>query len=549
MAEKHAVVRSHDQLSSDQLNQLQKALGVSSIENVLDESIGGGFIVVIDDVFYDYSLSSSVKGEELGTRKNIGWVEYFGDGIVKIRGLSGVMSGELLRFSKGGTALALNLEENQVGAIALDLDVSIVPGDIVESTGEILSIGVGKELLGRVVDPLGNPLDGLGEIKFEKKNPLERVAPGVIDRQAVNRPMQTGIKAIDSMIPIGRGQRELIIGDRQTGKTSVVLSTMINQKNNNLISIYVAIGQKRSNVAQLIATLKEFGAMENTIVVSATASDSAAMQYLAAYAGCAIAEYFLEKGEDALVIYDDLTKHAWAYRQISLLLGRPSGREAYPGDIFYAHSRLLERACQLSDKLGGGSITALPIIETQGGDVSAYIPTNVISITDGQIYLQADLFNSGQRPAIDVGNSVSRVGSAAQVKAMKQVAGKLRIELAQYRELEAFAQFASDLDEKTQFQLNRGAKLYEMLKQGWDDPMTVSDQVVLLWAGVNGFLDRLKPEDIPGFQSDVLLKFKTSYPKLAEKLTQKEGVTPEIEEKIKEVVTGVADRYLATYGG
>src|SRR5277367_3702025 len=426
-----------------------------------------------------------------------------GDGIARVYGLENVMAGELIEFKGGVSGIALNLEEDQVGAVLLGEYSGIKEGDEVRRTGRIMSIPVGEHMLGRVVDALGIPIDGKGPIEAHAYNHIERIAPGVVDRQPVKEPMHTGIKAIDAMIPIGRGQRELIIGDRQTGKTTVAIDTILNQKGGDVICIYVAIGQKRSTVAQVVKTLEDFGAMAYTIVVAATASDPAPMQYLAPYSGCAIGEYFRDTKRHALCIYDDLSKHAAAYREISLLLRRPPGREAFPGDVFYLHSRLLERAAKLNEAKGGGSLTALPIIETQAGDISAYIPTNVISITDGQIFLEADLFNSGFRPAINVGNSVSRVGGSAQVKAMRQVAGTLRLDLAQYRELAAFAQFGSDLDAATQKQLNRGARLVEILKQPQYEPLPVERQVALLYAGVNGYLDQVALADIRAFETQL----------------------------------------------
>src|SRR5215813_6021987 len=419
----------------------------------------------------------------------IGSVISVGDGIARVYGLEKVMAGELLEFPHGVMGLALNLEETQVGVVLLGEYTEIREGDQVKRTGRIMEVPVGEALVGRVVNALAQPIDGRGPIVSDKFSPIERLAPGVVDRQPVKEPLQTGIKAIDSMIPIGRGQRELIIGDRQTGKTAVAIDAIINQKGQNVICVYVAVGQKRSTVAQVVKTLEENGAMEYTIVVSASASDPAPMQYLAPYAGCAIGEYFRDTNRHALCIYDDLSKHAAAYREISLLLRRPPGREAYPGDVFYLHSRLLERAAKLSDEKGAGSLTALPIIETQAGDLSAYIPTNVISITDGQIFLESDLFHQGVRPAINVGNSVSRVGGSAQIKAMRQVAGTLRLDLAQYRELAAFAQFGSDLDKSTQAQLNRGARLVELLKQPQYEPLSVELQVLSILAGTRGILD------------------------------------------------------------
>ena len=432
--------------------------------------------------------------EEFGgdlTLVDVGTVVQVGDGIASIQGLQGVQSNELLDFGNDVLGLALNLESDLVGAAILGDANSIKEGDRVRSTGRIIEVPVGEALIGRVVDPMGRPLDGKGPINTTTTLPVERVAPNVVARKSVDTPVQTGIKAIDAMIPIGRGQRELIIGDRSTGKTAIALDTIINQKGGDLICIYVAIGQKQSKVAQVVTTLEENGAMGHTIVVNAGASDSAPLQYIAPYSGCAMAEAFMDQGKEVLIVYDDLTKHSWAYRQMSLLLRRPAGREAYPGDIFYLHSRLLERAARLDDAHGGGSITALPIIETQGGDVSAYIPTNVISLTDGQIFLAPDLFYSGVRPAVNVGISVSRVGGAAQIKAMKKVAGRLRLDLAQYRELEAFAQFGSDLDAVTQRQLARGARTVEILKQPQYQPMAVESQVILIYAVTNGLLENV----------------------------------------------------------
>src|SRR5713226_1841044 len=422
----------------------------------------------------------------------VGTVLSVGDGIARVYGLDKVMSGELVDFGHELFGLALNLEEDNVGVVLLGESSEVKEGQEVRRTGRIIQVPVGPELIGRVIDPLGRPLDGKGPIRSKESYPIERIAPGVIDRQPVREPVQTGLKAIDTMIPIGRGQRELIIGDRQTGKTAVAIDTIINQKGKGLICVYVAVGQKKSTAAQVVKTLEEYGAMEHTIVVSATASDPAPMQFIAPYAGCAMGEHFLYNKQHALTIYDDLSKHAASYREISLLLRRPPGREAYPGDVFYLHSRLLERAAKLSDANGGGSLTSLPIIETQAGDVSAYIPTNVISITDGQIYLEADLFYSGVRPAVNVGLSVSRVGGNAQTKAMKKVAGRLRLDLAQYREMAAFAQFGSELDKATQAQLARGQRLVEILKQAQYRPLSVEKQVIALYAGVNGYLDDLE---------------------------------------------------------
>ena len=427
---------------------------------------------------------------------DVGGVLEVGDGIARISGLSRAMSSELLEFPGGVFGMALNLEADNVGAIILGDFENIKEGDTVKSTGRIVEVPVGEALVGRVVNALGQPLDGKGPIATTKFRPVERVAPGVIARQAVDVPLQTGLKAIDAMIPVGRGQRELIIGDRQTGKTAIAIDTIINQKKGDVVCIYVAIGQKLSKIAQVMATLEEYGAMDHTIIVAASAADSAAMQYIAPYAGCAMGEEFMESGKDALIIYDDLSKHAWAYRQVSLLLRRPPGREAYPGDVFYLHSRLLERAARLSKEWGGGSLTALPIIETLLGDVSAYVPTNVISITDGQIYLESDLFYAGIRPAMNVGISVSRVGGNAQLKAMRQVAGKLRLELAQYRELAGFAQFGSDLDKATKAQLDRGVRLQELLKQPQYEPMSVEHQVMSIYAGTGGYLDDVRTDRI-----------------------------------------------------
>ena len=453
----------------------------------------------------DFDLS---KKEEVG-----GEIAEVYDGIVKIYGLSHAKSGELLSIeTKKGTveALALNLEETSVGAIVLGEYIEIEAGDKVKTTGKIAKISVGDDIIGRVVNPLGAPIDGKGSIKSKKDMPIEKVAPGVITRQGVTVPLQTGIKAVDSIIPIGRGQRELIIGDRGTGKTAIAIDTIINQKDlpekERPICIYVAIGQKQSKVARITATLEKFGAMDYTTVVIAGASDPAPLSYIAPYAGCAIAEYFMEQGKDVLIVYDDLTKHAWAYRQVSLLLRRPPGREAYPGDVFYLHSRLLERSARLNKDYGGGSITALPVIETQAGDVSAYIPTNVISITDGQIFLESDLFYQGIRPALNIGISVSRVGGAAQIKAMKKVAGKLKLEMAQYRELAAFAQFASDLDEATKKQIERGKRITEILKQPQYVPMPVEEEVIILYAATNGFIDNYEISEIKEVEKDIIEK-------------------------------------------
>jgi F-type H+-transporting ATPase subunit alpha len=442
-------------------------------------------------------LSGIGKGVDVS---EVGTVTSVGDGIARVYGLDRVMAGELVSFPHNIAGLALNLEEDNVGVVLLGEASAIKEGDIVKRTGKIMSVPVGQAMVGRVVNPLGVPIDGKGPVNTNEFYPIERLAPGVIDRMPVKQPLQTGLKAIDAMIPIGRGQRELIIGDRQTGKTAVAVDTIINQKGKDVICIYVAIGQKKSTVAQVVRTLEEYGAMDYTIVVNASASEPAPLQYLAPYGGCAMGEYFLYNGKHALVIYDDLSKHAQAYREISLLLRRPPGREAYPGDVFYLHSRLLERAAKLSDANGGGSLTALPVIETQAGDVSAYIPTNVISITDGQIFLETDLFHSGVRPAINVGISVSRVGGSAQIRAMRAVSGTLRLDLAQYRELAAFAQFGSDLDKATLNQLNRGRRLVEILKQGQYKPMRIGLQVLSVFAGTQGLLDSLEIEQIRPFE-------------------------------------------------
>ena len=435
---------------------------------------------------------------------NTGTVLEVGDGIARIYGLSDAMAGELLEFENGTIGMALNLEESNIGAVVFGKTQGIKEGSIVKGLGKVAEVPAGKELLGRVVDALGNPIDGKGSITADKYMPIERQASGIIARKPVTQPMQTGIKAIDGMLPIGKGQRELIIGDRQTGKTAITIDAIINQKNNNVICIYVAIGQKRSTVAQIYKKLEEVGALEYTIIVAATASESASLQYLAPYSGVAMGEYFMDEGKDVLIVYDDLSKHAVAYREMSLLLKRPPGREAYPGDIFYLHSRLLERAAKLSDKLGGGSITALPIVETQAGDISAYIPTNVISITDGQIFLETDLFNSGFRPAINAGVSVSRVGGSAQIKAMKQVASKVKLELAQYNELLAFTQFGSDLDKATRDQLNRGSKIMEVLKQGQYSPYKVEEQVISFYCVTNVFFDDIPTEKVRQFERELI---------------------------------------------
>jgi F-type H+-transporting ATPase subunit alpha len=466
----------------------------------------------------------------------VGTVLSVGDGIARVYGLDKVMAGELLEFPKGVAGIAMNLEEDQVGTVMLGDFTGIREGDTVKRTRRIMSVPVGEAMVGRVVNALGQPIDGKGPIVTEQFNTIERMAPGVLDRSPVKEPMQTGLKAIDAMVPIGRGQRELIIGDRQTGKTAVALDTILNSRGKDLICIYVAIGQKRSTVAQVVATLERHGAMEYTIVVAATASDPAPMLYLAPYAGCAIGEYFRDTKRHALAIYDDLSKHAAAYREISLLLRRPPGREAYPGDVFYLHSRLLERASKLSAELGGGSLTALPVIETQAGDVSAYIPTNVISITDGQIFLDSDLFNSGVRPAINVGISVSRVGGNAQVKAMKQVAGSLRLAMAQYRSLAAFAQFGSDLDKATAAQLHRGQRLVELLKQDQYSPLPVEKQIIAIYAGTNGFLDDLAVERVRAFEASLYKFLDAAHPGLVADLHKKKALDDELRARLQQVL-------------
>ncbi len=485
-------------------------------------------------------IEKEIQGLKLkATKQNVGKVVEVGDGIARIEGLSEVQSSELIAFPYGIFGLALNLEQYQVGAVIFGDFTKIKEGDEVKTTGQILQVPVGDELLGRVVNALSQPIDGKGPIKTTQKNPVEKIAPGVITRQSVSTPLQTGIKAIDAMIPIGRGQRELIIGDRNTGKTTIAIDTIINQT--DVICIYVAIGQKTSKIAQLVAKLEETGSMDHTIIVAATASDPAPMQYIAPYTGAAIGEYFMEKGQDALIIFDDLSKHAWAYRQMSLLLRRPSGREAYPGDVFYLHSRLLERSARLNKDFGGGSLTALPIIETQAGDVSAYIPTNVISITDGQIYLESDLFYQGTRPAVNVGLSVSRVGGSAQNKAMKKVAGPLRLDLAQYRALAAFAQFSSDLDPETKSQIERGKRMTELLKQPPYSPVPVEEQIATLWAGTEGHLDELPVEKVKDFEKGFIehlrLKEKKLLNEIADKKELDEKITKELEKITKDFIT------------
>lgn len=472
----------------------------------------------------------SVKTQEVGVAVEIK------DGVVILSGLDNVSYGELIQFESGVIGFVIDLAEDSVGAIILGDYLSIKSGDQAKALGIALSVPVSEEILGRVVDSLGNPIDGQKRIKIDKRFPIEKIAPGVVKRSMVKVPVQTGIKSIDSLIPIGRGQRELIIGDRGTGKTTIAIDTILNQKNENMICIYCGIGQKNSKMASLISLLKSHGAMEYTVIVSASASDSAATQYIAPYTACAIAEYFMEKGKDVLVVYDDLTKHAWAYRQISLILRRPAGREAYPGDVFYLHSRLLERACNIDKKYGGGSITALPIIETLEADLSAYIPTNVISITDGQIFLETDLFNAGIRPAINVGLSVSRVGGNAQTKAMKQVAGKLKLDLAQYNALAAFSQFESELDEETKKLLNRGAKVTQVLKQKKNQPLDLAEEVAVIWAATNGYLDTMKIEEIEKFEQKLIETMKLRGKKWLDKINKNKILEKEDEEELGKYV-------------
>jgi len=493
-------------------------------------------------------VSKIIRDEIEGYNKsldiaNTGTVLEVGDGIARIYGLSKAMSGELLKFENGVMGMALNLEEDNIGAVIFGESRGIKEGGTVKSTGKVAEVPSGEGLLGRVVNALGEPIDGKGSIEASKYMKIERPAYGIIDRKPVSEPLQTGIKAIDGMFPIGKGQRELIIGDRQTGKTAIAIDTIINQKNNDVVCIYVAIGQKRSTVAQIYKKLEELGALEYTIIVAATASESAPLQYLAPYAGVAMGEYFMEQGKHVLIIYDDLSKHAVSYREMSLLLRRPPGREAYPGDVFYLHSRLLERAAKLSDELGGGSITALPIVETKAGDISAYIPTNVISITDGQIFLETDLFNSGFRPAINPGVSVSRVGGSAQIKAMKQVASKVKLELAQYNELLAFTQFGSDLDKATRDQLNRGAKIMEVLKQSQYNPYRVEEQVVSFFCVTNGYFDDIPTEKVKAFEHDLIGSLRTENEILSE-IKKEEKVTDEINEKLIAYVTNYKQDYV-----
>ena len=492
---------------------------------------------IIKKQIEDYD--KAVKVEEVGT------VLSTGDGIARVYGLDNAAAGELLEFPNNVYGMALNLEEDNVGAALFGESHLIKEGDRVSRTGRIVEVPVGDALRGRVVSPLGEPLDGRGPIETDQRRRVELKAPGIVARQPVMQPLQTGLKAIDSMIPIGRGQRELIIGDRQTGKTAVCIDTIINQKGGDVTCIYVAIGQKRSTVAQVVDELRRAGAMDYTVVVAATASESAPLQYIAPYSGCTMGEYFRDNGQHALAIYDDLSKHAVAYRQLSLLLRRPPGREAFPGDVFYLHSRLLERAAKLSDELGGGSLTALPIIETQAGDVSAYVPTNVISITDGQIYLETDLFYSGVRPAINVGLSVSRVGGNAQIRAMKQVAGGLRLDLAQYREMAAFAQFGSDLDAATQRQIARGSRLVEILKQGQYEPMPVEKQVLIIYAGTNGFVDQVDPESLQRYQSELFEFVESQHPDLLPSIVEKGQIDDDVKARVEKALQEFNQRFEA----
>ncbi|MBQ2810893.1 MAG: F0F1 ATP synthase subunit alpha [Alphaproteobacteria bacterium] len=484
----------------------------------------------------------------------VGRVTTVGDGIAKVYGLDNVQANEMVEFASGVKGMALNLEENSVGVVIFGSDDSIREGDIVKRTNKIVSVPVGKELLGRVVNALGEPIDGLGPIKAKQFSNSEIKAPGIIERKSVHEPVQTGLKIIDSLIPIGRGQRELIIGDRQTGKTAIILDTIINQKHINdaaksekdkLYCIYVAIGQKRSTVAQVVKTLKDHGALDYTIVVAATASESAPLQYIAPYSGCAMGEYFRDNGMHAVIFYDDLSKQATAYRQMSLLLRRPPGREAYPGDVFYLHSRLLERAAKLGDEQGSGSLTAMPVIETQAGDVSAYIPTNVISITDGQIFLETNLFYQGIRPAVNVGISVSRVGSSAQIKAMKQVSSSMKLDLAQYREMAAFAQFSSDLDASTKNLLERGARLTELLKQPVYHPLPVEEEVVSIFAGVNGFLDKISLDDVKEFEQKSIEELRVNYPQYLSEIKEKKVISDELNKQLREFFVAFRDKFLS----
>jgi F-type H+-transporting ATPase subunit alpha len=492
---------------------------------------------IIRDQIGSYAVELDVA--EVGTIISVG------DGIARLHGVENTMAGEMLEFPHGVFGIALNLEEESVGTVLLGDYTNIKEGDTVKRTGRIISVPVGEEMLGRVVNALGQPIDGKGPIASKQYSPIERLAPGVVDRQPVKEPLQTGLKAIDAMVPIGRGQRELIIGDRQTGKTAVAIDTILNQRETGVICIYCAIGQKQSTIAQVVRTLEEADAMRYTIVVAAAAADPAPLLYISPYSACAIGEYFRDSGRHALCVYDDLSKHAVAYREISLLLRRPPGREAYPGDVFYLHSRLLERAAKMNNSLGGGSLTALPIIETQAGDLSAYIPTNVISITDGQIFLESDLFNQGVRPAINVGNSVSRVGGSAQIRAMRQVAGTLRLDLAQYRELAAFAQFGSDLDKATQALLTRGARLVEILKQGQYAPLPVERQVAIIFAGTNGYLDNIAVADIRGFESELYAYLDSRAPGLLRGINEKKQLDDEIKSALHSNIKTFATDFAA----
>ncbi len=500
---------------------------------------------VLKEKIADFNLEADMS--------EVGRVLSVGDGIARVYGLDNVQLNEMVEFENGVKGMALNLEEDAVSVVLFDSDDGIKEGDMVKRTDKIVSVPVGKEMLGRVVDALGNPIDGLGPIKAAMSSYAEVKAPGIVPRKSVHEPVQTGLKVIDSLIPIGRGQRELIIGDRQTGKTSIIIDTIINQKHINdeaendsekLFCIYVAIGQKRSSVAQVVKTLRDYGAMDYTIVVAATASDAAPLQFLAPYSGTAMGEYFRDNGMHAIIFYDDLSKQAAAYRQMSLLIRRPPGREAYPGDVFYLHSRLLERAAKMSEKYGSGSLTAMPVIETQAGDISAYIPTNVISITDGQIFLETNLFYQGVRPAVNVGISVSRVGSAAQIKAMKQVSGSMKLDLAQYREMAAFAQFSADLDKSTKQLLDKGAKLTELLKQPVHSPMATEDEIVSIFAGVKGYLSEIKTSDVKDFEAKSLKQIHTIHPEYMEEIKDKKVISPELENKLHEFFKAFVSEYL-----
>lgn len=496
-------------------------------------------MIMNDDLTRDIAKDLAKRIEDFkpkASARRVGYILSVNDGVVRVKGLPQAAYLELLEFPHGIFGFAMNLEEDAIGAIVLGNYLVLSEGDEVRSTGKLLSMPVSEDFLGRVINPLGIPVDGKGDVKAKQYYPMEKIAPGVTSRQPVTTPLQTGIKAIDAMIPIGRGQRELIIGDRNTGKTSIVIDTIINQKDEDVICIYVAIGQKTSRIAHVAAELSHHKALNHTIIIAASASDPASYQYVAPYAGCALAEYFMDKGKDVLIVFDDLSKHAWAYRQLSLVLRRPSGREAYPGDVFYLHSRLLERACRMDEKHGGGSMTALPIIETQANDISAYIPTNVISITDGQLFLESDLFNAGQRPAINVGVSVSRVGGAAQIKAMKKVSGSLKLDLAQYRELAAFAQFSTDVDETTKKQIDRGARMLQLLKQARYTPLPVASQVAIIWAGSNGHLDDTAVNRVDAFEKEFLEFLDRSHKKTLAAITKEKILTPDIEAQLTKAV-------------